>query len=855
MASETAHLLAKHLRTLSAAARADSLPDRELIQRFAAQRDEDVFAALVRRHGPMVLRVCQRILHNAHDAEDVFQATFLVLSRKAASLRRAESLACWLHGIAHRLALKARTQLARQRMHESRAAVEKYADDPLAELSVRKAQAILDEELARLPEKYRAPLLLCCLEGRTRDEAARLLGWSTSVVKSRLEQGRERLRSRLLHRGLTLPAALIATLLAEGATPAAVAALLIRTVVQTVTTSPANGIAPSVALLAESALRGTATVKAKVIVGLLLLTGAFAAGMGTLVPQQSAVQPSKIKGDTPEQPRPVENKHVHKDRFGDPLPEGAKARLGTVRLRHQGVIAAAVFTPDGKTVIVGDTAGDIISWDVASGRKIRRYNRTSPSVGDPLALSADGKTLVSPIWGGGVCFWDVETGKQLSHHPIQGRITQLLLTPDNKTLIVGDDNSKTIQLWDIAGKKKRHELKDQKGRQACIALSPDGKTLASESAKDRSIHLWDVATGKEKLCFAPYKFGLRSVTFSPDGKTLVTTECDGYKSGGLRFWDAATGKRLREQRTVHAPLNFAYSPDGKILAGCEDDRRLHVYDAASGKHLCAHEQILNNGCGPIFSPDSKTIATYCSPAQAVYLHDAASGKPRHSAPAHRSCINGLVFADDGKTLFSTAWSSPSDELRVWDASTGEASGQLDDNHPIAVVGLALSPDGKLLAACRNKDDNTTRLWDPIGRKEVCALKGYTALVDSIVWSADGKMLASSSYQDRTIRLWDAASGKPRRTIEAKLKIGGDIALSPDGKIVAVGIYRSSMIHLWSTETGKELPSITTPQDMGCASLSAQTVRSWPPADWKGAFISGTRPAGDCDSAGRTNGVL
>lgn len=114
MASKTAQLLAKHLGNLSAAARMDALPDRELLERFAAQRDEEAFAALVRRHGPMVLRVCRRVLHDAHAAEDVFQATFLVLSRKAASLQCADTVSCFLHGVASRLALKARAQRAQQ---------------------------------------------------------------------------------------------------------------------------------------------------------------------------------------------------------------------------------------------------------------------------------------------------------------------------------------------------------------------------------------------------------------------------------------------------------------------------------------------------------------------------------------------------------------------------------------------------------------------------------------------------------------------------------------------------------------------------------------------------------------------
>jgi RNA polymerase sigma factor (sigma-70 family) len=249
MANEAAHLLANYLHQLSSAARVDNLPDRALIERFANQRDEDAFAALVRRHGPMVLRICQRVLHDAHAAEDAFQATFLVLSRKAASLRCADTVGCWLHGVAYRVAQNARKQRARRQKHESQAAVEKPADDPLAELSVREAQAILDQELTRLPEKYRAPLVLCCLEGRTRDEAARQLGWSSSLVKSRLEQGRERLHQRLTRRGLTLPAALGAMLLIEEAAPASLPAVLIRAAVQAGRSS--NGVSASVALLAE----------------------------------------------------------------------------------------------------------------------------------------------------------------------------------------------------------------------------------------------------------------------------------------------------------------------------------------------------------------------------------------------------------------------------------------------------------------------------------------------------------------------------------------------------------------------------------------------------------------------------
>src|SRR5262249_46361370 len=147
-------------------------------------------------------------------AEDAFQATFLVLARKAGSISKWESLSCWLHGVAYRLALKARASAARQSARE-RQREERPAGDPLGDVTGRELLSGLDEELSRLPEKYRAPLVLCYLEGQTRDEAAQQLGCPLGTFKHRLEQGREVLRSRLGRRGLALPAIMSAALLAH----------------------------------------------------------------------------------------------------------------------------------------------------------------------------------------------------------------------------------------------------------------------------------------------------------------------------------------------------------------------------------------------------------------------------------------------------------------------------------------------------------------------------------------------------------------------------------------------------------------------------------------------------------------
>src|SRR5581483_58270 len=206
-------------------------------------------------HGPMVRGVCRRVLRHAEDAEDVFQATFLVLARKAGSIRWKRSIAPWLYQVAYRLAHKGRVQAARRR--ELQATVEPAAK--AVDESWREVCAVLDEELHNLTEKYRAPLVLCYLEGQTRDEAAERLGWSLGTIKRRLQKGRELLRLRLMHRGVTLPAVLLPVWLSSSEVEAALSTLAVRALAQAATVFASGGTfsGPHLAAipLAEAELR------------------------------------------------------------------------------------------------------------------------------------------------------------------------------------------------------------------------------------------------------------------------------------------------------------------------------------------------------------------------------------------------------------------------------------------------------------------------------------------------------------------------------------------------------------------------------------------------------------------------
>jgi RNA polymerase sigma factor (sigma-70 family) len=272
-------------RVTPAAGPADAT-DKLLLERFARQRDESAFAALVRRHGPMVLGVCQRILRNPQDAEDAFQATFLVLIRKTGSLARPELLANWLYGVACRTALNARAEAARRRARES--PLVDLPAEGTAEVDWRDLRPVLDEEVNRLPDLYRAPFVLCYLEGKTTDEAGRQLGCPKGTVLSRLARARERLRVRLTRRGLTPSAGLCAAVLTEkiasATLPASLEGATAKAAMQFAAGQAAAGgaVSANVVTLTTGVLRTMFLAKLK-SVGMLVLLLGLVAGVAALV--------------------------------------------------------------------------------------------------------------------------------------------------------------------------------------------------------------------------------------------------------------------------------------------------------------------------------------------------------------------------------------------------------------------------------------------------------------------------------------------------------------------------------------------------------------------------------------------
>jgi RNA polymerase sigma factor (sigma-70 family) len=255
--------------------------DAALLGRFCRDRDETAFAALMARHGPMVLGVCGRVLRDAHAADDAFQATFLVLAKKAGSVGRPESLAGWLYGVAYRVSLKARSA--------SDAAVSAESErldprpDPLAELSARDLLAVLEQEVQRLPEAFRLPVALCCLEGLSQEEACQRLGWAAGSLKGRLERGRQRLRQRLTRRGVTLAAALAAVEASRGAVSAALVGPTARAAFLVAAGAwPVAEVSERVIVLAQGGIQSMTFSNMKTALVLLAAFGLVGSGAGWL---------------------------------------------------------------------------------------------------------------------------------------------------------------------------------------------------------------------------------------------------------------------------------------------------------------------------------------------------------------------------------------------------------------------------------------------------------------------------------------------------------------------------------------------------------------------------------------------
>jgi RNA polymerase sigma factor (sigma-70 family) len=781
------------VRTLTRRITAGTLskePDRELVERFLARQEAAAFEALVQRHGPMVYRVCWRVLQHRQDTEDAFQATFLLLAHKLQTVRNWHSLASWLHGVAHRVALKAKGRAATRLRHERRAAVSEILTPD--DITWKELRTALDVELRGLPERLRLPLILCYLEGRTQDEAAAQLGWSKSTLFRRLDEARSALGRRLSRKGLVWPAALSPVLLSDCISSTAPPPELMAGTVNAVACVAAGReaattvVSAKVGELTEGVLKIMLHARLKIIAVVLLALPLAWLSAGLLARPGAAPQ-----AGPPPQARAEEANPTAADRYGDPLPAGAVARLGTTRLRHGSSVYFVAFLAEGKQVLSAGEDGVVRLWDVATGEEVHHFSAPkkrsaandahAPPPDSTVALSPDGKTLATCDGDDPVRFWDTTSGRETSQ---------------------------------VSGIKKALT-----GDIAALALAPDGKTLAVASPCGPLL-LWDLTTGKELR---------RIVGNLIEDNPAVNSKIMTYAPNG----PAGSGQGIWSER---ARPHLAFSGDGKLLLsamlgldGHSIKPVVDLWDLSAGKelsHVKPGEQGIVVAAG--LSPDGKTVAWVDQTANdggAVHLMETATGKELHRLPAGGSAkyigekvadrfpgaLTRFAFAPNGRTLITRPAGG---QVVQWDVETGKEQLRLGKPLPppswwggmsyLTPPGMAISPDGKMLAVAG--DGNELTLLNLKTGQELHPKRGQAAGIVSARYTSDGKSITSLG-SDGSIRTWEAATAQQlgvSRVLDGALTL----ALSPNGQLVAsAGI--DGKVRLQEAKTGKELATVST----------------------------------------------
>lgn len=522
----------------------DHPSDGDLLGTFASTRSEDAFTALLTRHGPMVLGVCRRSLRNAADADDAFQAVFVVLARRAGALVGYGSVAGWLYTTAVRIALKARAKDTRRRVRERKAAQMRPTESPVKD-DDGDLRAVLDEELDRLGSRYRDPVVLCCLEGKSRDEAARLLGWPEGTVNGRLSRAKELLRARLARRGVACSVATLAAVLS--APP--VSAVSVELAGQTLA-AVGGSVPAAVAALSSGLAPAWGVGRTVAVVSLATTCGLIGLSLG--------------RPTDPRVPHPAQRQ---------------SAPAAPVRLAHGSEVLAVAASLDGRIATVGPGA-DARVWR-GDGTAVARGSLTGG--GSAVAFAPGGTTIAAAGYDGSVRVWDAVTG--VLRHTLEGHggaAQAVVFSPDGSLLATAGEDGR-VRLWDGATGKFLRDLEGHDGRVWGLSFSPAGQLLASAGG-DKTVRLWNPTTGVERRRFSGLKGGVYAVAFHSSGQKLAVAA-----DNTVLLLDADTGREVGRVMTSRTAVTwFTFAPDGRTLA-YRDGKTVRLWEVAAGAERLAVE--------------------------------------------------------------------------------------------------------------------------------------------------------------------------------------------------------------------------------------------------------------------------
>jgi RNA polymerase sigma factor (sigma-70 family) len=791
----------------------NDLTDRELIQQFV-DGNETAFSILVNRHSGMVLGVCSRVLTTLQDAEDAFQATFLVLAKKAKKGNWHSSIANWLYTTARHISWKLQRSAHRRKKLESQ--VESSSiPSILDQITGREAFLILDEELEKLSPIYREALIVCYLDGLPRDQAASRLGVPLATLMSQLDRGRKKLGDALNKRGISLGTLLLAcsTTSLMGSTSSKIAESVLSTM---------KGLqSPSVSAVVQEVTGHSAINK-----GVLVVAICFGFGLLMLFHPNPSEQAANAKKDVPK--KIVTEKA---DFFGDPLPEGAIVRLGNTRFRHTDLSHFAISS-DSKTAISGGSDNLLRTWDLSTGKVTRSVRLEGKEEVYIWAISPNGRYTAAMI-GNNIQIWDVESGAKKALVPGSGKenndYQSIFFSPDGTTLamltwapkltLVHWETSKRMELplpprqigpdstfhgyfssngkWVVAGGGQRGSLcvfDSQSGKEIRrfvynargSTISPDGKLLVASGGNGKGHELvkFDLATGEEIKRF-PLEQGGYSLDISPDGKKLAMAKSD--KSCIL---DLDTGKIIYQ--LSGRPWEIQFTPDGKTLVATGVNQNLRQWDLTTGKEL--YEQLGSLGRPLVWavSLDGRRLASAGWMDQSVCLWDLKTGQLIRQLPlkGDERYIRELTFSSNNQTLFGAQHKG---FVQWWEVETGKeirsqqlATPDLKILPFVDLYRIGILSDGRTgvaLARVLGEEEKTSLgVWDVPTNK----LKGHRLFSGeqrNWAWFADGAGVAFPTPEGLVLANGDNPS--ETRFIIPGIASDTPIVISPNGRLLAV----------------------------------------------------------------------